>query len=427
MTAMPWGGLDLAPEQAIILVLARAYAIDQQPSLTRSQLASIAPSITSWKHVSTLLHVHRIKSLAYQVLRDPNVTALDVVPGSLFAEVRDWYKASFAKTVFEPPVLHQLHRAFTNAGIPVLSIKGLTLGAWLYDDATLREHDDIDLLVPADAGNAADAVLTDLGYGSGYRPPLYPGESPATASYQAPTGSMAVDLSFDPLHIFWQSTAERRQSFDGWWARRQEICIGQSTIPTPGPEDQFLLLARHLQFHGYFRVNWAVDLVVLLRRFGETLDWDLINREATRFGITGGVIRTLEILATTYGVSLPGNASTLSAGRLVHHLHRRVWPDTLATPREHASREQDGTPIAPRFLSPGGVHPIAGLTLFALDPRRQKYFVYLGQRVLPPPSWLHDRYGAGSYAGLLRRHWVELRLLRRRVRSKRSEVSRKQN
>ena len=341
-------------------------------------------------------------------------------PDTLFADARDWYRASFAKSVFEPPVLHRLLDAFSNADIPVLSIKGLSLGAWLYEDAALREHDDIDLLVPADAGLESDFVLTALGYGSGYRPPLYPGESPATASYHAPSGGIAVDLSFDPLHIFWQSTAERRSSFDGWWSRRQHVCIGGSTVAIPGPEDQLLMLARHLQFHGYFRVNWSVDVVVLLRRFGSALDWDLIGHESARHGIAGGVSRTMELLHSIWH-DLPPSASSLPAGRFVRRLHRRVWPDTLAIPWERTTREQEGTPIAPRFVSPGGVHPIAGLSLFALDPRRQKYFVYLGQRVLPPSSWLRERYGDGHYFSLLRQHWSGLRSLRQRVRNQRQK------
>jgi hypothetical protein len=419
MNVLPWDKLNVDPEQSMVLALARAYALDENPTVTRDAIAFIAPSIRSWTRVDSLLHVHRIKSLSYQVMRNPVIRDSGCIPADFVAEKRDWYTASFARTVIEPTILHRLLDAFSDAEIPVLSIKGLTLGVWLYGDVALREHDDIDLLVPAHLGEHSDAVLEKLGYGSGYRPPLYPGESPATASYQDSAGGIPVDLSFDPLHIFWQSAAERRTTFAGWWSRRQDIHVGGSMVSIPGPEDQLLLLARHLQFHGYFRVNWAVDLMVLLRRFGQDLDWPMIATEAERHGISGGIVRTLELLKSVYGIPASNRMiESFRPSNLVQTLHRRIWPDSLAVPRERTIKEQEGTPIAPRFLSPGGVHPIAGLSLFALDPRRTKYFLYLGQRIVPPPSWLRETYGEGNYPRLLRQHWSGLRSLRQRVRTR---------
>jgi hypothetical protein len=80
-------------------------------------------------------------------------------------------------------------------------------------------------------------------------------------------------------------------------------------------------------------------------------------------------------------------------------------------------REQVGTPIAPRFLSPGGVSPVAGTALFLIDRHRKVYLKYLGQRALPPRKWLLENYGDNSYPRLLHRHWQSLLELRRRVRN----------
>jgi hypothetical protein len=341
-------------------------------------------------------------------------------PDEFVAAKRAWYGDSFARSVMEPATIARIHAAFAENGIPALSIKGYILGAWLYEDPAVREHDDIDFLLPQDMRDQADSLLVRLGFIAGYRPPLYPGELPGTATYTNSNGGMPVDLSFDPLQLFWQSAEQQRASFEGWWSRRRSLTLGRDHTHFPGPEDQFLQLARHIQFHGYFRTNWAVDLLLLLRRFGSEMDWHLAAAEATCHGIMSGVNRTLEILESVYSIERPeGARSAFHAGSAVRVLHRRIWPDELTIPQERPTKSQEGTPIVPRFLSPGGVRPVSGLALFALDQRRGRYLLYLGQRVLPPRVWLRETYGEGSYPRLLREHWRGLRALRRRVRSKR--------
>jgi hypothetical protein len=418
---LPWAGLQVDPEQAIVMTVARAYALGEDPRTTRDTLSCLARQGVSWSRLDTLLHVHRISSLTYAVLRQPPVLESGIFPDEFIATKREWYGNSFARSVMEPRAISRLQSAFTDAGIPALSIKGYILGEWLYDDPAVREHDDIDFLVPQDMRDQADDLLVGLGFTPGYRPPLYPGELPGMANYTNPAGGMPIDLSFDPLQLFWQTIAQRRATFDGWWSRRLTLPFDRGLTYIPGPEDQFLQLARHIQFHGYFRVNWAVDLLLLLRRFGAEMDWELAAAEAARFGILSGVNRTLEILESAYGIQRPEHARpAFNAGWAVRTLHRRIWPDELTIPQERPTKSQEGTPIAPRFLSPGGVRPLSGLALFALDQRRTRYLLYLGQRIFPPRSWLRDAYGEGSYPRLVKHHWGELRSLRRRVRSRRN-------
>jgi hypothetical protein len=422
---LPWAALQVDPEQAVVMAVARAYALGENPRTTRETLGCLAQHGVNWPRVDMLLHVHRISSLTYAVVRQPPVLDSGIFPDEFIATKREWYGNSFARSVMEPAAISRLQAAFAGAGIPALSIKGYILGAWLYEDPAVREHDDIDFLVPQDMRDQADALLVGLGYVPGYRPPLYPGELPGMANYASPDGGLPIDLSFDPLQLFWQTVAQRRATFDGWWSRRLILPLGKHQTCIPGPEDQFLQLARHIQFHGYFRINWAVDLLVLLRRFGADLDWQLAAAEAARFGIVSGVNRTLEILESVYAFDRPdGAVSAFRTGPVTRTLHRRIWADELTVPQERPTRSQEGTPIAPRFLSPGGVRPVSGLALFALDQRRARYLRYLGQRIIPPRAWLRETYGHGSYPHLVKHHWSELRALRRRVRSRREDLSR---
>jgi hypothetical protein len=418
-----WSSLRVTPEQAFAMAIARTYGLAVSQGASIAEMSAIAREISSWSHVSHLLRFHRLNSVAYQLFGTPEFKAAGIVSDSFLDERRRAYQRSFAKAVLEPAVLHKTVSALTEAGSRAFLIKGLAVGTWLYGDTALREHADLDLLIPADQLDAADRVLTSLGFAVGYRPPLNPGEIPATIGYSDLAGVYAVDLSIDPLQVFWQSLPDRLESFDRWWSRRQMIAVGAREVPTLAAEDQLIHLARHLQFHGFFRLNWWVDLLVLLRVHGPNMDWSIVQAEANRHGIVGGLERTLSALESIFGASLPAPAHrAIRPGRMEQLLHRRIWPDELAVPDIRTGKGQEGTPIAPRFLSPAGVHPLAGLALFLLDRRRKDYVRFLVQRIVPPRSWLRESYGLnGSYLNLIWRHIRALRAHRSFVRTKRKQ------
>jgi len=349
----------------------------------------------------------------------PAVRAACEPPESIVRDLRKWYRQTFERIVFEPRVVAGLLSELATAGVPALAIKGLVVGAWLYDDPVLREHDDIDLLVPEALASSTHSILTGLDYEAGYRPPLFPLESPGGADYGHPGRELHVDLSFDPWLLFWRNEAAQRDLFDTWWARRQDIEIGGYRLPTLGPEDQFIQLARHLQFHDYFRANMWVDLGRLLLRHGDQLDWDIVGRDARAFGIHGGLYRTLELLARGLAVHVPDAAADATRPSWpVRRLHRSIWEDDLAGIRDRPPKA--GRPILPRFITPRGPHPVAGLALHALNPSRGRTLRYLVRRYVPPQDWLRSAYadtGRRSYPALLRHHWQKLGELRRRVRN----------
>jgi hypothetical protein len=407
-------------DRAFVWAVAHAAAHELPDRAAAPVLERAAAGVDSWSVVMDLLRVHRCETLAYRILTMPAVRAACEPPESIVRGLRKWYRQTFERLVFEPRVVAGLLSDLATAGVPALAIKGLVVGAWLYDDPVLREHDDIDLLVPEALVASAHSILTGLGYEPGYRPPLFPFESLGSADYRHPGRELHVDLSFDPWVLFWRNEAAYRELFDTWWARRQTIEISGYRLPTLGPEDQFVQLARHLQFHDYFRANMWVDLGRLLHRHGDRLDWDIVGRDARAFGIHGGLYRTLELLARGLAVPVPDAAAdAMRPSWPVHRLHRSIWEDDLAGIRERLPNA--GRPINPRFLTPGGPHPVAGLVLHALNPSRGRTLQYLVRRYVPPKDWLRSVYtdtGRRSYPALLRHHWQQLAELRRRVRNR---------
>lgn len=410
------------PPGARRLVWAIAYAVAHELSTTEAAavLGEAARDVASWSAVEELLAAHRCEALGYHLLKEPEIRAACDPPAATLATLRGRYSAAFVHGAVEPTILARLLAALDGVGVRALPVKGLIVGAWLYPEPTLREHMDIDLLVSGADTAAVDAVLTELGYERASQPPLFPGEAAGTVDYGHPDGGPHVDLSFDPLRLFWRQE-KAGDPFDGWWARRQEVGLGSGAVPTLGPEDQFVHLARHLQFHDFFRVNSFLDVLLLLRRHGDTIDWERIGVEARALGIAGGLYRTLELARRSYDVSAPPAAwRALRPNRAIRALHRTIWDDDLAAVRERPAVA--GNPIVPRFLSLRGPHPLAGLALHAVGPNRGRTAKYLLQRIVPPPGWFRAAYGEGdggqSYPALLRRHWGDVGRLRREVRER---------
>lgn len=387
----------------MFLAILGAFVYDGSAGDAAARLQSAAADLSSWDAVEQLLKIHGCSLIAYHLFSSPEVRAACQPPETLMASLRKRYAAAFAQVYAAAPILQELALAFANAGVPALAIKGPSVGAWLYGDPALREYCDFDFVVPEARARTVHALLTDLGYHcveDPFRsPPLYGGASLRSATYTGPKG-MNVDLRFDPLRILWKSRGTRAELFNRWWERRLQIDVNGVQLDTPGPEDQFMFFARHLQAHEYARAKWIVDILLLLRRCGADLDWQAIGREARAYGIQGGLYRTLEVLDRVYGAQIPEEAwAALRPNIAVRALHRRVWPDAKVTPSIHQDVSDNPTPLN---LRPGRLREtrqLYALALFLVDQNRAQNVAYLARRMFPPRAWLRQTYAPSRAAG----------------------------
>ncbi len=409
---------DMGPERALVRTLVWSVAHGFDPDAATTALAPAVASVRDWAKVADLLHAHRCESLAYHVLTGSEETAARL-PAEFVAMLRRRYVSAFLRGSMEPALIERLLAFLADAGVPALAVKGIVVGAWLYPMANLRDHLDVDLVVSPRHAAVVEKTLAELGYDCAPQPIRYPGERISTIDYRHPSGGLHIDVSYDPLRLFWEApmrNGSTHDPFDRWWERRQRVLLAGKEIPTLGAEDQFIHLARHLQFHDYFRANSFLDLLLLLRRYGNSLDWEMIGTEANHHNLSAGLYRTLELARTDWGIEAPAVAwSTLRPGRTARVLHRRIWSDDLAAIRDRPPKA--GNPIVPRFLTPRGPHPGAGLLLHLSGPHPGRTMRYMVQRAAPPRDWLRTTYGANGdrYPALLRAHWRHLADLRRHV------------
>jgi hypothetical protein len=134
----------------------------------------------------------------------------------------------------------------------------------------------------------------------------------------APAGGVMVELHLDPLQMGLRPTREAAR-----WSRAQPV----PTLPGAlmlSLEDQVIQLSVHVHKHGFNRLIWLKDLDLLVREYGETLDWDAVRAGARAEGVAGSVWYTLWLASTLLGTPVPpGPLAPIAPVRL---LYRLVWP-----------------------------------------------------------------------------------------------------
>lgn len=92
---------------------------------------------------------------------------------------------------------------------------------------------------------------------------------------------------------------------DSLWLKAQRIeVLGESTL-TMNPIDHFLYLCWHYRFHGFTRLLWLYDLVVMLRAIGPELNWGELVQTARRQHLATTLYYCLSWCADLFEVSIP--------------------------------------------------------------------------------------------------------------------------
>lgn len=262
------------------------------------------------------------------------------------------------------------------AGIPVLLLKGLALGAWLYPMTWLRESSDIDLLFStrAEAERAAELLSR-----RGYQARFQPGGLAQEFLCRRVQGSLAIDLD---LH--WR-ISDMPLFLDLFgFSELHEASIPLSTLGPGtrglGPVHAYLHACIHRVANVCTgigdRLKWLYDLHLLAARF-DAADWAKLVQTCCARGLCGVVAEGISATAAMFGPVAP--APVLAA---------------LTTGRERESLD------ASRL---GDWRYVQRQNFNALPtwPARARW---LWERLFPSPGYLRELYGeeAGG-AGL----WLE--------------------
>jgi hypothetical protein len=228
--------------------------------------AIVSPSPIDWPRFLRLVRFHRIEGLTWNALSDTNM------PAGVRAELSDAASAIAAQNLRATAECRELLHAFDAAGVPLLFLKGLTLGALAHGNASLKAAIDIDLLIdPGDLGKAAD-LLRESGHAL-----VTPRDSPADQvlhGWHRGWKESVWAKNSPPLQIDLHTrTADNPRLIPGIGVHspRQWVEIADGVrLPTLADNELFAYLAVHGASSAWFRLKWIADFAALLH--GRTAD-----------------------------------------------------------------------------------------------------------------------------------------------------------
>lgn len=209
------------------------------------------PASADWDSILHLARFHRVQGLMWQSL-GPLSDSIPPQIGDALTEDARAIAAANLRTAVES---RDLLAAFEDAGIAVLFVKGLTLGALAYGTSSFKSGIDIDILVLERDLQRSAGLLSTLGY----RPADVTGHDVKEQTWLHSSNRIQVDLH--------TRLADNRRLIPGIGlaSPRQIVEVAPKILlPTLGPDELFAYLCVHGASSLWFRLKWITDFAALI-------------------------------------------------------------------------------------------------------------------------------------------------------------------
>jgi hypothetical protein len=227
----------------------------------------------------------------------------DVVPKTIQLELERFNRANLQKSMALTGELFRLLEAFQQNGVPIAAFKGPVLAESVYGNLSLREFNDLDVIVQKEDLRAAEEILMACGYlaqfpDKDYRSTFY--------SYQGQYGfchaqtRIAVDLHWQLSRTGVPFPVQATEV----WSKLREVKIGRRKVLTLADDDLVLFLAAHGTKEGWRRLIWVSDFAELLRRC-QNVNWAELLDRAHRSHSSRSLLLAIDLASTLLGAPAP--------------------------------------------------------------------------------------------------------------------------
>jgi len=249
------GPVELSPELELVVQCCRWNFPGAEPH------SPAARADIDWPRFLRLARFHRVQGLVWRALGESRET-----PPAAIAEALAGDAGRIAAASLEAALeCKRLLGAFDGAGLPLLFLKGLTLGKLAYASASTKSAIDIDILIGSEDLDRSADLLHKLGYRL-----VVPAASDGAAlrrwhrgrkesAWARPGSTIPVDF-----HTRLADNVRLLARLDVNSPRRL-VDIGNGiALPTLTIDDQFAYLAVHGASSAWFRLKWISDFAALV-------------------------------------------------------------------------------------------------------------------------------------------------------------------
>jgi Uncharacterised nucleotidyltransferase len=233
-----------------------------------------------WEYLIRTAEVHGMLPLLCWNLHN---TCPDAVPSVTLDQFRSHFFNNAGRNAFLTGELLKLLHMLEAHGIPAIPFKGAVLAIKAYGNLSLRQFNDLDILV-----HKQDVLrVRDLLMAQGYRQQIQATgaleaaclESLCAYNFMRDDGRVVVDLHWGITATFGTRPLDLQQL----WARLEPISLAGTIVHTLSHEDLLLILCVHGSKHHWERLNWLCDVAEVIR-YCPDLAWGQVLEQAGTLG-----------------------------------------------------------------------------------------------------------------------------------------------
>ncbi len=260
----------------------------------------------------TIIDTARAHSLLPMLLWTVKRAVPDLVSGEAWEEVLTVARNSAVRHVWHEYAQTEIERAFREAAIPVVWLKGVALARMVYPQPALRPMGDIDALISYERCDEALALVRSLGF-EFYEYPKFiaTGMREAEQDHHYRLQGSKYDGIFLELHF--RIINDGRVVFplekEQWFLTQIDHSI--EMLPTFKPEAFLLHLCAHAVLHhgedeGFLSRFFDIHRLVI----GKPVDWALFVDQAVKFRWSSAAEYALLVTKTLFHTPIPDDVFT---------------------------------------------------------------------------------------------------------------------
>jgi hypothetical protein len=255
---------EMPAEMRLLLACIRWPPSGEDAANVRTEAAG---SALDWQQFLVLCAHHRVAPLAYRALTN----AGRAIPEPVAAELKKVATENAVSAFHYLAETRRLCDLLQQAGVPVRVLKGVPLSQRVFNDPSLRDVGDIDLLIAPGMEETADRILLADGFRrSDPAARLTPARRRSWRrhgkdyTYFADRSGFELDLHW---RLFRNPCMPGNALADPKVAPSERVQLGETALAALPVERSFLYLCVHGALDGWFRLKSLVDVAALWSAF----------------------------------------------------------------------------------------------------------------------------------------------------------------
>jgi len=257
--------------------------------------------VKDWEALIALANTHGILPLAYKVLKHSTHSPL---PPEIGIQFKEHYLSIVQRNMLMSAELIRIIKLLEKHHIRSLAFKGPTLAQSAYQDITLRQFGDLDILIHPKDISKTIAILIKASY-----VPEIALEDGKENIYFKTLNVIGFhkDRSNIRIEVHWELLSKNyaiQWDTSALWTKKETVTINNHPIPVLPFEQQLLYLCVHGSKHLFERLEWICDIDRSIRT-NPHIDWLSLMNEAKKMGIERMFYLGLSLCQYLFGLELP--------------------------------------------------------------------------------------------------------------------------